>query len=82
MPTGIPNNVERGGQTALASFNIGDNKKNVEFLLKESLNAFRLVHIQHRFIINLTCFNRVEGREWNVQQNQTDVEVIVEAVCL
>ena len=43
----IPNNVERGRQTASTSFNIRENKRNVEWLLKQSLNAFKL--LQHRF---------------------------------
>ena len=34
-------NVERGGQTA--SFNICDNKRNVEQMLKQGLNAFKLI---------------------------------------
>ena len=51
----IPNNVERrwgggggwggwgGGQTASTSFNIRENKRNIEWLLKQSLNAFKLI---------------------------------------
>ena len=39
--TRIPNNVEvGGGQRASTLFNIHDNKRNVEWLLKKSLNAF------------------------------------------
>ena len=41
--TRISNNVERGGQTASSSFNIRDNKRNVEWLLKQNLNAFKLI---------------------------------------
>ena len=37
MGTLIPNNVERGWQ--MTSFKIRDNKKNVQCLLKQSLNA-------------------------------------------
>ena len=37
--------VERGRQTASTSFNIRDNKRNVEQMLKQGLNAFKL--IQH-----------------------------------
>ena len=74
--TRIPNNVQRGGQTASTSFNIRKNKRNVEWLLKQSLNAFKL--IQHRFNFNSTCFNKVEwgrGDGFNiaVQQNRKDV---------
>ena len=36
-------NVERGGQTASTSFNIHDKKKNVEQMLKQSINTFKLV---------------------------------------
>ena len=32
----IPKNVKRGGQMASTSFNIRDNKRNVEWLLKQS----------------------------------------------
>ena len=32
----IPDNVERGGQTASTSFNIRDNKRTVEQMLKQS----------------------------------------------
>ena len=45
--TRILNNVENGGQTASNSFNIRDNNRNVEQMLKQSLNAFKL--IEHRF---------------------------------
>ena len=41
-------------------FYIRDNKSNVEWLLwKQSLNAFK--SIQHRFNLDSTCFNAVEG---------------------
>ena len=56
----IPNIVERGGQTASTSFNIRDNKRNVKRLLKQSLNAFKLV--PHRLNFDSTCFNTVERR--------------------
>ena len=74
--TRIPNNVERGWTTASTSFNIRKNKRNVEWLLKQSLNAFKL--IQHRFNFHSTCFNVVEwgrrdGFNIAVQQNRTDV---------
>ena len=39
----IPNNVERGGQMASTSFNIRENKRNVEWLFKQSLNSFQQV---------------------------------------
>ena len=50
--TRIPNNVGNGGrggggQTASTSFKIRDNKRNAEQMLKQSLNAFKLIH--HRF---------------------------------
>ena len=54
-------NVERGGQTASTSHNIRDNKRNVEQVLKQSLNAFIL--IQHRFNFDSTSFNTV-SRGW------------------
>ena len=43
--------VERGGKTASTSFKIRDNKRYVEWLLKQSLNAFKLIKtsIQLRF---------------------------------
>ena len=70
-----------GGQIASTSFNISDNTErklaNVEWLLKQSLNALKL--ILHRFNLAATCFNTVErrggGRGWAngfsiaVQQN-------------
>ena len=59
-------NVERGGQTASTSFNIRDNKTNVEWLFKQSLNSFKL--IQHRF-------------NFAVQQNRRDFEANIEAIC-
>ena len=38
--TRAPNNVESGGETAAStSFNIRDNKRNVEWLLKQVLHA-------------------------------------------
>lgn len=74
--THLTNNVQRGGQTASTSFNIRKNKRNVDWLLKKNLNAFKL--IQHRFNFHSTCFNMVEwgrGDGFNiaVQQNRTDV---------
>ena len=57
----IPKNVERGTQTpASTSFNIRENKRNIEWLLKQNLNAFKL--IQHRFNLDSTCFNTVETK--------------------
>ena len=44
--TRIPNNVERGGQTASTSFNIHDNKRNVEWLLMQSLNSYKLIQVR------------------------------------
>ena len=41
--------------------NILENKRNVEWMWKQSLKAFKL--FQHRFNILLTCFNNVE-RGW------------------
>ena len=69
-------------ETDSISLNIRDNKRNVEWLLKESLNSFKL--IQHRFNFDSTCFNAVErgeGRGGNrFQQNRTNVEANIEAV--
>ena len=56
--TRIPSDVDRGGQTASISFNVRDNKRNVEWSLKQRVNAFKL--IQHRFNFDSTCFNTVE----------------------
>ena len=47
----------RGGQTVSTSFNIHDNKRNVEQMLKQSENVFKL--IQHRFNFDSTSFNTV-----------------------
>ena len=55
-----------GGQTASTSFNIGDNKRNVEQMLKQSLNVYKL--IQHRFntvsrgwqTVSTFLFNKIE----------------------
>ena len=50
MRTRIPNSVERrwgeggGGQTASTSFNIRDDKNNVEWLLKQSTRRFNMSH--------------------------------------
>ena len=68
--------LKLSGQTASTSFNIRKNKRNVEWLLKQSLNAFKL--IQHRFNFHSTCFNTVEwgrrdGFNIAVQRNRTDV---------
>ena len=45
MLTRIPNNVERkgggGGHAPSTSLNIRDNKRNIEWLLKQSLQAFK-----------------------------------------
>ena len=53
-----------GGQIASTSFNISDNTErklaNVEWLLKQSLNALKL--ILHRFNLAATCFYTVERR--------------------
>ena len=46
--TRIPNNVERGAQTASASFNIRDNKINVEWLLKQGLKLPPLPQHTHK----------------------------------
>ena len=62
-------------QTASTSFNIHDNKENVEQMSKQSLNAFRL--IQHRFNFDSTSFNTVSrGRGTRFQQNGMDVEAV------
>ena len=53
-----PAMLKEGGQRASFSFSIRANKRNVEWLLKQSLNAFKL--IQHRFNFVSTCFNMVE----------------------
>ena len=52
------NNVENLGQTTSTRVNFPGNKRIVESMLKESLNAFKLV--QHRFNIASTHFNNVE----------------------
>ena len=52
--TCIPNNVERRKQTASFSVNIRENIRNVEWLLEERLNAFKLIYFDS------TCFNTVE----------------------
>ena len=61
MRTRIRNNVERGEHTDSTSFNIRENGRNVEWLLKQSLNAFKLMNIdEHRFNFVSTCFKTVE----------------------
>ena len=45
--TRIPNNAKTGGQMASTSFNIRENKRNFEWLLKQSSNAFKLVQIRY-----------------------------------
>ena len=79
--TRTPNNVEKGGrETASTSFNIRDNKRNVEQILKQSLNTFKL--IQHRFNKFPHGFKGVaNGFDIALQQNRMDVEANVEAVC-
>ena len=63
--TRIPNAVEREGQMVSSSFNIRENKRSVEWLLKQSLNAFKL--IQNRFNFVSTCtFSTVERGEQTV----------------
>ena len=47
--TRIPNDVEREGQTSSTSFNIRKNKRNVEWLLKQSLSAFKLIQLRFNF---------------------------------
>ena len=71
------------GETASNTLNIGDNKRNVEWLLKQILNAFEL--IQHRFNLDSTCFNTVKrgrGQKDSTslfrQQTRTDQ---VKAIC-
>ena len=51
--TRIRNNVERGAQTPSTSFNIRENKRNVEWLLKQSLNAFKLIQHRFNFVFNI-----------------------------
>ena len=56
-----------------------DNKRNVEQMLKQSLNAFKL--IQHRFNFNSTSFKTVSrgvanGFDIALQQNPMDVEAV------
>ena len=79
--TRIPTNVERGGrETASTSFNIRDNKRNVEQMLKQSLNAFKL--IQHRFNKFQHGFKWV-ANDFDVialQQNRMDIEANVEGL--
>ena len=52
------NNVENLGQTTSTPVNFLGNKRIVESMLMESLNAFKFV--QHRFNIASTQFNNVE----------------------
>ena len=62
------------------SFNISDNKRNIEQMLKESLNAFKL--IEPRFNMFQHGFKGVtNGFDIALQQNRMDVEANVEAVC-
>ena len=71
------------GQATSTSFSICENKRTIEWLLKQSLNAFKL--IQYRFNLfqhgwkgrGLTVLTSL----FNVQQNRTDVEGNVKAVC-
>ena len=42
--------IERWWQTASISFNIRDNKRNAELLLKQSLNAFELIQLRFNFV--------------------------------
>ena len=80
MRTRIPNNVERGGQTASTSFNIRENKRNVEWLFERSLMAFEL--IQHRFNFDSISFNKVERGEQTVSRSLLHkIQPDVEAVC-
>ena len=68
--------------------NIPNNKRNVEWMLKQSLDAFKL--LQHRFNIVSTRFDtfqlgwKVVANAFNIpiQQNWKDVEANVEAVSL
>ena len=55
--------VERGGKRQSTSFNIRDNERNVEQMLKQSLNAFKL--IQHRLNFDSTSFNPVSTLLFN-----------------
>ena len=64
--------------------NILENKRNVEWMLKQSLKAFKL--FQHRFNIVSTRFQQCWKGVANafntaIQQNREDVEANVEAVC-
>ena len=68
---------EENKRRASTSFNIRDNKRNVEQILKQSLNAF---------YFDSTSFNAVSSGVENgfniaLQQNRMDVEANVEAVC-
>ena len=56
--TRIPNNsmLKDGGKRLQPSFNIRENKRNVEWLLKRRLNVL------NSFIIDSTCFNTVEEK--------------------
>ena len=68
--------------------NIPEYKTNVEWMLKQSWNAFKL--FQHRFSIVSTRFDTFQlgwkgmANAFNIaiQQNRKDVEANVEAVCL
>ena len=61
--------LNEGGQTVSSSFNIRENKRNVEWLFKQSLNAFEL--IQHRFNFYFNVFEH----GWNGGANRFNIAV-------
>ena len=59
----IPNNDERDGKTASTSFNIRENKGNVDWLLKQSLNAFNIDSTRLKRggdTVSTSLFNKIE----------------------
>ena len=61
--------------------NIPENKRNVEWMLKQSLNAFNL--FQHRFdTFQLGWKGVAKAFNIPIQQNRKDVEANAETVCL
>ena len=81
--TRISNTIEREGQMVSSSFNIRENRRSVEWLLKQSLNAFKL--IQNRFNFVSTCFSTVERGEQTVSasgavQHNRDFKQIATAI--
>ena len=68
IPVFMPNNVEREEQTVSTSFNIRNNKRNVEQMLKQSLNAFNIDSTSFKGVAN--------GFDIALQQNRMDVDTV------